>query len=52
LPISRKLPSGAKDEGDLTQAEKFAKAACDLGVDQDEDAFKSVLRKLAKPKDA
>ena len=40
----------AKDEGDMTQAEKFAKAARDLGADQDEDAFKGVLRKLAKPK--
>lgn len=40
----------AKDEGDLSQAEKFAQAARDLGADQDEEAFKGVLRKLAKSK--
>lgn len=40
----------AKDEGDLSQAEKFAQAARDLGCDDDDDKFKGVLRKLAKPK--
>ena len=35
-----------------TQAEKFAQAAREHGADQDEDAFKGVLRKLAKPKPA
>lgn len=40
----------AKDEGDLTQAEKFAKAARNLGADQNEEALKGVLRKLAKSK--
>ena len=39
----------AKYEGDLTQAEKFEQAARDLGTDESEDAFKGVLRKLAKP---
>ena len=34
-----------------TQAEKFAQAARDLGADQDEDAFKGLLRKLTEPKD-
>ena len=33
-----------------TLAEKFADAAREHGADQDEDAFKGVLRKLAKPK--
>ena len=46
----QKAAKRAKDEGDLSQAEKFAKAARDLGANQDEDAFKGVLRKLAKPK--
>ena len=43
----QKASKRAKDEGDLSQAEKFAKAARDLGADQDEEAFKGVLRKLA-----
>ena len=34
----------------LSQSEKFAQAARDLGTDEGEDAFKGVLRKLAKPK--
>lgn len=46
----QKAAKRAKDEGDLTQAEKFAQAARNLGADQDEDAFKGVLRKLGKPK--
>ncbi len=33
-----------------TQAEKFEDAARELGCDEDEDRFKGVLRKLAKPK--
>ena len=32
-----------------TQAEKFADAAREHGADESEDAFKGVLRKLAKP---
>ena len=33
-----------------TQAEKFEDAAREFGTDQDEDAFKGVLRKLGKAK--
>ena len=33
-----------------TQAEKFADAAREHGADENEDAFKGMLRKLAKPK--
>ena len=47
----QKAAKRAKDEGNLTQAEKFAQAARDLGADQGEEAFKGVLRKLTKPKD-
>ena len=37
-------------EDTRTQAEKFADAARKHGADESEDAFKGVLRKLAKPK--
>ncbi len=33
-----------------TQAQKFQDAAREHGADQDEEVFKGVLRKLAKPK--
>ena len=66
IAIDRKLiasadePSGpiqaaakrARREGDLSQAEKFTQVARDLSADQDEDAFKGALRKLAKRRDA
>ena len=45
----QKTAKCVKDEGDLTQAEKFEAAAHELGCDEDEDRFKGVLRKLAKP---
>lgn len=38
------------NDASLSQADKFKKAARDLGVDGDEEAFKGVLRKLAKPR--
>lgn len=34
----------------LSQSEKFKQAALEHGIDGDEEAFKGVLRKLAKPK--
>lgn len=37
--------------GELPQSEKFAAAAREHGASEDEEAFKDVLRKLAKPKD-
>ncbi len=39
-----------EQEDTCTQAEKFADAAREHGADESEDAFKGVLRKLAKPK--
>ena len=53
-PIAQlqKAAKRAMDEGDPSQAEKFAQAARDLGADQDEDAFKGVLRKLSQSKPA
>ena len=39
-----------KDGGNLSQAQKFEQAAREHGADGDEEAFKGVLRKLAKPK--
>jgi hypothetical protein len=45
-----KATKRAKDESDLSQAEKFAQAAREHGASDDEDAFRGVLRKLAKPK--
>ena len=46
----QKAAKRARDEGNLTQAEKFAKAARDLSADQDGDALKGALRKLTKSK--
>jgi hypothetical protein len=43
-----RIDKSSKDESELSQAEKFAQYARDL--DGDEEAFTSVLRKLAKPK--
>lgn len=40
----------AEAEDTRTQAQKFADAAREHGADQDEEAFKGVLRKLAKRK--
>ena len=53
VPVARpsKVAKGGTNGADTrTQAEKFEAAARELGCDPDEDQFKGVLRKLAKPK--
>ena len=47
---AKKIRDEASAADPRIQAEKFKAAAREHGADGDEEAFKGVLRKLAKPK--
>lgn len=49
-PGRGKKACSSRADDTRTQAEKFEAAARELGCDEDEERFKGVLRKLARPK--